>query len=134
MIAPAPRAAGGRPPIPRTPKLARRILRGIAETGSVQIAAGLVGRPRSWVENWAKDDERFGDRLRRAISLYLAPIARGLLVETDAVRAQSLRFILARRCEEFRQEKGPLEVAAEQLVRNVRFVVAEPPKDAASRA
>lgn len=127
MIAPA--TAVGGPPIPRTRGRAKRILSHYAKNGSMQISAGLVGVSEAWVWKWAKDDERFARRIDRALAVFLNGAATKLPGETNPVLAQSLRYILARRCKEYRQERGPVEKAvAEVIRRTVVFRRAKPPE------
>lgn len=130
----APTGHGGSPEIKWTEPLRRRILRAYAETGSLDIAAGESFLHRKSVTDYAAKNPRFNRRLAHAIAVFLGHKARQLPEETNPVKAQSLRYILARRCPEYRKESGELEKAVEKFVRNVTFAVAKPPPKPAAAA
>lgn len=122
-----------RRPRAKSARLLLRLVRHLEQVGSLHVAAPLCGVSRAWCQEWAQEDERVAMAFERASARYTARSIRRLQWETDAVLAMSHRFVAARRCPDFREEKGKAEKEFEKAVRRlVRFGVAERPK-AASR-
>lgn len=116
-----PRAKSGR--------LLLRLVRHLERVGSLHVAAPLCGVSRAWCQEWAQEDDRVAMAFERASARYTARSIRRLQHETDAVLAMSHRFIAARRCPDFREDKGKAEKEFEKAVRRlVKFHVAQPPK------
>ncbi len=123
------RPGGGVMPYKRKPALAVAIARDIQETGSLGIAAPLHGVSRPWCEKWAHEDPRVASLFARALARFLRDKVRRVVECKDAVLAQSYRFILARRCPDYREPKSAIEDALNRAVNSVRFVVEKPPAD-----
>lgn len=120
---------GGTRPIIWTASLERRFLLYYAETGSRDIAAGKCFLHRKSFENRAEESPKFARRMLHAKAAFLYKKAVDLPKEENAVRAQSLRFILARLCPDYREEKTPIVVqnGAPAKGRVIRFERGAPP-------
>ena len=137
MIAPNPQQPvnrGGAPRrIPRTKRLLKRLTRHLREIGTLYVAAPLCGVSRSWVQEWAAEDEHVAKSIELATAQYVATSIRRLQLETDPVLAMSHRFIAARRCPDFREEKSADAKALTKVARAlVRFERAPRPEAANS--
>jgi hypothetical protein len=109
----------------------RRIAAQLEETGTLYVAAPLCGVSRSWVQEWAAEDDRVQRAIDRATARFVRGSIRRLQFETDPVLAQSHRFIAARRCPDFREEKSQDAKALTKVARAlVRFERAPRPEAA----
>lgn len=126
MIAPTKSTAVSRAGAPRrlvrSYSQALRIYRALKRYGSLHVAAPLCGVSRSWAQEWAADDPYVAYIFERASAVFTARSIAALQTERDAVLAQSHRFVAARRCQDFRDDKGRVEKALDKVTRTlVRF-------------